>query len=119
MTKATAKVTNIRTVVVTVPTWNEALNVEPLVAALLGLNGEASPYAYEVLVADDDSPTAPGAWWRGSPSATRGSICSTAPRIAGAGARGATRSCARSTWGPTPSSRWTPTSPIRRDTFPR
>jgi dolichol-phosphate mannosyltransferase len=60
MTKATAKVTNIRTVVVTVPTWNEALNVEPLVAALLGLNGEASPYAYEVLVADDDSPD--GTW---------------------------------------------------------
>jgi dolichol-phosphate mannosyltransferase len=60
MTKGTAKATTLRTVVVTVPTWNEALNVEPLVAAILTLNGESSPYAYEVLVADDDSPD--GTW---------------------------------------------------------
>jgi dolichol-phosphate mannosyltransferase len=60
MTRAAAKVTNIRTVMVTVPTWNEAQNVEPLVDALLGLNGEASPYAYDVLIADDDSPD--GTW---------------------------------------------------------
>jgi len=60
MTKGIAKATTLRNVVVTVPTWNEALNVESLVAALLALNGEASPYVYEVLVADDDSPD--GTW---------------------------------------------------------
>jgi dolichol-phosphate mannosyltransferase len=60
MMKGTAKATTLRSVVVTVPTWNEALNVERLVAALLTLNGESSPYSYEVLVADDDSPD--GTW---------------------------------------------------------
>jgi dolichol-phosphate mannosyltransferase len=60
MTKGTAKATTLRNVVITVPTWNEALNVDPLLTELLTLNGESSPYAYDVLVADDDSPD--GTW---------------------------------------------------------
>lgn len=60
MTRGTARAATLRTVVVTVPTWNEALNVEALVTELLRLNGEGSPYDYEVLVADDDSPD--GTW---------------------------------------------------------
>jgi len=45
----------IRRVVVTVPTWNESLNIELLVKELLALG----PHV-EVLVADDDSPD--GTW---------------------------------------------------------
>lgn len=60
MTKVAPRLTNLRNVVVAVPTWNEALNVEGLIDALLGLNSEESPYRYEVLVADDDSPD--GTW---------------------------------------------------------
>jgi dolichol-phosphate mannosyltransferase len=49
---------SVRRVVVTVPTWNESLNIELLVGALLSLNGGNTQY--EVLVADDHSPD--GTW---------------------------------------------------------
>ena len=51
-------------VIVTVPTYNEALNVDPLLDALLGLKPRV-----EVLVADDDSPD--GTWRRVEARAAR------------------------------------------------
>ncbi|MBI3818286.1 MAG: polyprenol monophosphomannose synthase [Planctomycetes bacterium] len=48
----------IRRVIITVPTWNESLNIQLLTDALLALNGK--DIVYEVLVADDHSPD--GTW---------------------------------------------------------
>lgn len=50
--------TTIRRVIVTVPTWNESLNIELLMNDILKLNDGS--VLYEVLVADDHSPD--GTW---------------------------------------------------------
>lgn len=58
MPGSTEQKPSIRRVIVTVPTWNEAMNIELLIDAILALNG--GDMTYEVLVADDHSPD--GTW---------------------------------------------------------
>lgn len=58
MKTGAANATKVKRVVVTVPTWNEALNIELLIDALLALNTPKTKYS--VLVADDHSPD--GTW---------------------------------------------------------
>ena len=99
------------------PTFNEAENIEPMVAAVLAELESCAPGDHRVLIVDDSSPDGTGRLADRLAASTMRSRCCTERSARGSARHIWPGSATPSTAVPRMCSRWTPTSPTTHPTF--